>query len=134
MGYAERTPHLRIVRDQKKRMAPRIPPPAFVPFLVMLPDASAFVADNTQAWMAWLTLTQVSMAGLCLLAVAVPKTYAMRVSLCAAALWYVTQAVDEAVAGNVFADSTVEYVVFLAYTALIGLHLYRHEREQRNLP
>lgn len=82
----------------------------------------------------WLTLTQVSMALLCLLALAAPKTYATKVAFSAAALWYVTQAVDEAVAGNVFADSTVEYVVFLAYTALIGLHLYRHEREQRNLP
>lgn len=131
MGYAEQTSHLKVVREEKKRMAIRIPVPAFIPLLVMLPDISAFVADNTQAWIAWLTLTQVSMAGLCLLAVATPKTYAMRVSLCAAALWYVTQAVDEAVAGNVFADSGVEYVVFLIYTALIGLHLYRHERERR---
>jgi len=131
MGYAQRTPQLRIVRDQKKRAAPRVPAPVFVPLLVMLPDVSAFVADNAQAWVVWLMLTQASMMGLCLLALKAPKNYAMRVCWVAAALWYMVQAVDEALAGNLFSDSAAEYIVFLPYCIAITLHIRSHERGQR---
>lgn len=123
---------MRVVRDRKNRTASMLPMPAFVPLLVLLPDLSAFVGDNALAWTVWLALTQASMALLCLLAVIAPKTYAMKVSFVGAVLWYATQALDEAVAGNVFADSAMEYVVFLIYTSAIGIHLYGHERQQRN--
>ncbi len=108
-----------------------IPAQVFVPALVLLPDLANLIGDNTRAWVVWLTLTQMSMAGLCLFAILAPRTYTTRVVWAAAFMWYMTQALDEALAGNLFVDSALEYVVFLAYTALIGLHLYTHERQRK---
>jgi hypothetical protein len=98
---------------------------------VAIPELSNLIADNAQAWKAWLTLTQASMMGLCFLAMKAPKNYAMSVCWSAAAIWYTAQAVDEALAGNLFSDSLWEYIVFLLYVAGITIHLRSHERAER---
>lgn len=105
--------------------------PALICALVIVPEAANLIADNARAWTVWLTLTQASMMGLCFLALKAPKNYAMRVCWVAAALWYMVQALDEALAGNLFSDSTAEYIVFLAYCIAITLHIRTHERSER---
>jgi len=80
---------------------------------------------------AYLALTQATLAALAIVAVFAPKNYAWKVSLAAAAAWYVTQAVDEWLAGNLFSDAMAEYVVFLLYCIGIILHLRAHDAAER---
>lgn len=95
--------------------------------IVLLPDLSNLIADNTLAWTAYLTLSQISMAALAMLAIRAPRTYPWRVTMVAAFLWYLTQALDEALAGNLFSNAALEYVVFSLYVAAITIHLRTHE-------
>lgn len=99
--------------------------------IISWPDASNFISDNTQAWTAWLTLTQLSLAAFALVAAFAPRTYPWKVSLIAAALWYCIQGMDEWLAGNLFSDAMPEYVLFLLYCTLLTLHIRSHERGQR---
>jgi len=99
--------------------------------LILIPEVANLITDNAQAWVMWLVLTQASMMGLCFLAMKAPKSYAMSVCWAAAALWYAVQAVDEAMAGNLFSDTLAEYVVFLLYCTGIILHLRAHDTAER---
>lgn len=130
-----RQPRLQVVRKDMPIAHPKSAAtttyPALICALVIIPEVANLIADNARAWTVWLTLTQASMMGLCFLALKAPKSYAMRVCWVAAALWYMVQSVDEALAGNLFSDTLPEYIVFVAYCVLITLHIRSHERSER---
>jgi hypothetical protein len=72
----------------------------------VLPDLNRLTTDERWGWVAYLTLKELTIAGLCLL---LPKHMAR-----AGFLWFLTQAVDELTEGNVWSRDTIwEYVAFL---------------------
>jgi hypothetical protein len=99
--------------------------------IVLCPHLANLISDNAAAWTAYLALSQASTAALVIVAAMTPRTYRWKVSLVAAGLWHLTQAVDEALAGNLFVNSLSEYVVLAVYIAAIALHIRSHEQSER---
>lgn len=73
-------------------------------------------------WVVWLVLTQLSLSALCIFAIRAKVTYGVQVRLAGCALWYVLQALDEAIAGNLWATQWIEYPALMV--GIFGVHLY----------
>lgn len=80
-------------------------------------------------WVAWLAMTQGALAALCWVAYAWPRTWANRIIWRGCALWFITQAADELLAGNFFSMGRMEYV-FLALL-VVGTYIYIRTNEPK---
>lgn len=81
-------------------------------------------------WVAWLALQQASLAALCWVAYAWPRTKENRIIWRSAGLWFVTQAVDELWGGNFFSTDRVEYVFLALLVVGTLIYIRRHDTEK----
>lgn len=91
----------------------------------MLPEVHALVPDDDAAWVTYLACSEVVKALLCAALAAVSPRYATAGS--AAAVWFLTQAADEAFNGNLWAEQLWEYPLL----AVLALTVYLIERTKR---
>lgn len=80
-------------------------------------------------WVAWLALTQLSLAALCIFAIRAKMVYKTQAMLVGCAIWFTLQGVDEVLAGNLFGTLWVEYPILLTGIIATHLHLKRHDRK-----
>lgn len=80
----------------------------------------------------YLTLNEVSKAMLCALVawIAWPE-YSMRIAALGPAVWFLGQAIDEALSGNLWADGIWEYPALAIFSLLILWHLLSHAKDER---
>ena len=81
-----------------------------------MPHLAAAIPDHELSWLVYMTLSELSKAVLCL----VLAYYATPIKWAASsvAVWYLTQAADEAMNRNIFNDSLWEYPLLAAFLLL----------------
>jgi len=89
-----------------------------------LPETSNIIPNEDQAWRAYLTAQQVVAAMLC---VALAGRRGWLSSGIAGAVWFTTQAMDEATNGNLWKEQQWEYP--LAFVLIFGAWLARNARK-----
>lgn len=83
-------------------------------------------------WVVYLSGVQLSLAGMCAMAIWMPRSHTLSVALFAAMVWYLLQSADEWVSGNFFTLGVQwEYAILFFYIAAITFYLYTHERNNR---
>lgn len=89
-------------------------------------------AQMGMKWAVYLSGVQLSLAGMCAMAIWLPRSYTLSVALFAAMVWYLLQAMDEWVSGNFFRLGVQwEYAILFFYIAAITFYLYTHDRNNR---
>ena len=78
---------------------------------IIAPEFANVVPDHQVSWTLYLTLSELSKAVLCLM---IP----LRMWSYLGALWFTTQAIDEATNGNLFNEQQWEYIILIALVAL----------------
>jgi len=84
---------------------------ALVVACIIAPEFANVVQDHQVSWTLYLTLSELSKAVLCLM---IP----LRTWSYLGALWFTTQAIDEATNGNLFNEQQWEYIILIALVAL----------------
>lgn len=129
---------LRIVpkRDTnaQRRLWPSIGQAKAAALIVALygPELANLHPDNESAWTIYLTAKELASSVLCLVVAWCSAGRFLRVMACAVAAVFVTQAIDEALQGNLFGGGVWEYpavAVFLLLTALLT-KLFPGEHDQ----
>lgn len=93
--------------------------------VLVAPELVNLITDNTQAWIAWLTMAELKAAVLCL--IIAYHVHAWRLWFGAAAVWLLTQAADEATNGNIFTQQLWEYPLLAAF--LMAVHIINKARQ-----
>ena len=79
-------------------------------------------------WVAWLALSQFSVMGMLIMAMKCARSYMFNLSALCAVVYTGLQGVDELIAGNLFRNSWIEYVLLLSMSALVYIKTLLHER------